>query len=134
MSIVKTQKRKKELQIINKTINNKMNKTGKTKSPADYPIWMNLDVSEFMVKNNIKSEAELFAIVRTLPPPFCWGGGDEPPTKFSKRGSSTRPQLLEGGCWERVGDFFQGGLQFLESEIFNDKKKFINKNILFYHR
>ena len=32
--------RKKELQIINKTIDNKMNKTGKTKSLADYPVWI----------------------------------------------------------------------------------------------
>ena len=65
------------------------------------------------------------------PTPFCWeegGGGFEPPTKFSKRGGLTETQLLEGGCWERVGDFFQGGLQFsqkkkkLKSDIFNDKK------------
>ena len=39
----------------------------------------------------------------------------------------TGPQLLEGGCWERGGDFFQGGVQIshknkLKSEIFNDKK------------
>ena len=40
MSIVKTQNRKKELQIINKTINNKMNKTGKTKSLTDDPVWI----------------------------------------------------------------------------------------------
>ena len=38
MPIVKNQKRKKELQIMNKTMNNKMNKTGKTKSLADYSI------------------------------------------------------------------------------------------------
>ena len=37
---------------------------------------------------------------------FCWGV--EPPTKFSKRGGFTESQLLEGGCWERGGDFFQG--------------------------
>ena len=36
----KIKKRKKELQIMNKTINNKMNKTVKRKSFADYPIWM----------------------------------------------------------------------------------------------
>ena len=37
--------------------------------------------------------------------------------------------FLEGGCWERRGDFFQGGggVQFyiknkLKSEIFNDEK------------
>ena len=39
-----------------------------------------------------------------------WGGGGvEPPTKFSKRGGLAGPQLLEGGCWERGGYFFQGG-------------------------
>ena len=59
--------------------------------------------------------------------PLSAGGGIEPPTKFSKRGSLTGPQLLERGCWERGGDFFQEGLQFsdknkLKSEIFNDKK------------
>ena len=59
MPIVKNQKRKKELQIMNKTMNNKMNKTGKTKSLADYPIWV---YQEFIVENNIKSEIELFAI------------------------------------------------------------------------
>ena len=56
-------------------------------------------------------------------------GGVEPPTKFSKRGGRLTG-LLEGGCWERGGDFFQGeGCNFhthtkkkLKSEIFNDKK------------
>ena len=38
--------------------------------------------------------------------PFCRGVG--PPNKFSKIGALTGPQLLEGGCWERGGDFFQG--------------------------
>ena len=32
------------------------------------------------------------------------GGGVEPPTKFSKRGGLTAPQLLEEGCWERGSD------------------------------
>ena len=36
-----------------------------------------------------------------LPPPFC--RGVEPPTKFSKMGDLTGPQLFEGGCWERAG-------------------------------
>ena len=40
MLIVKNQKRKKEQQIMNKTMNNKMNKTEKTKNLADYQIWM----------------------------------------------------------------------------------------------
>ena len=35
----------------------------------------------------------------------------ETPTKFSKNGVGglTGTQLLEGGCWERGGDFFPGG-------------------------
>ena len=72
-------------------------------------------------------------IVDTPPPPHPLSEGEiEPPTKFSKRGGGlTGLQLLEGGCWQRGGDFFQGGggswLQFshkneLKSEIFNDKK------------
>ena len=32
----------------------------------------------------------------------------DPPTKFSKMGGLTGRQLLERGCWERVGNFFQG--------------------------
>ena len=61
------------------------------------------------------------------PPPFLQGGGVEPPT---------RPQLLEGGCWERGGDFFQGeGVQLshnkLKSEIFNDKNS-LQAKIFFF--
>ena len=39
-----------------------------------------------------------------------------------KKGGLAGPQFLEGGYWERGGDFFQGGLQLLhklKSEIFN---------------
>ena len=51
---------------------------------------------------------------------------------FQKGGGLTGPQLLEGGCWERGGDFFQGGCNFhiknkLKSEIFNDKKSLYAK-------
>ena len=45
-----------------------------------------------------------------------WGGGGgrvEPPTKFSKReGRLTKPQLLDGVCSERGGDFIQGSGNF----------------------
>ena len=56
-------------------------------------------------------------------------GGFEPPAKFSERGDLTGPQLLEGGCWERGDDFFQGGCNFdikhkLKSETFNEKTFF----------
>ena len=38
------------------------------------------------------------------PPPFLLGGGGiELPTKFSKRGDVTGPQLLEWGCGENGG-------------------------------
>ena len=63
-------------------------------------------------------------------PPLSDGERVEPPTKFSKRGSLTGPQLLEGVCWERGGDFFHGrrggGVQVShknksKSEILNGK-------------
>ena len=59
--------------------------------------------------------------------PSLFGGGVEPPTKFSEKGGGlTGPQLLEGVCWERGGDFFQWGWNFqpkkIKCEIFNDKK------------
>ena len=47
--------------------------------------------------------------VHSPPSPLSAGGGGwrvEPPAKFSKRGVLTGPHLLEGGCWEREGDFF----------------------------
>ena len=56
-----------------------------------------------------------------------------PPPLWKRGGGLTGPQFLEGGCWERGGDFFQGGCNFyikdkLKSEIFNDKKVFEQKS------
>ena len=48
-------------------------------------------------------------ILICTPTPLSAGGGFEPPTKFPKGRGLTGPQFLEGGCWERGGDFFQGG-------------------------
>ena len=42
-------------------------------------------------------------------PPFSCRVRFEPPIKFSKREGLTDSQFLETGCWERVGDLFQGG-------------------------
>ena len=39
-------------------------------------------------------------------PPFRWVRGVEAPAKFSKKGGLTGSQL-EGGCWEKGGDFFK---------------------------
>ena len=57
----------------------------------------------------------------------CVYGHSVPLIKFSKKEGLTGSQFLEVGCWERGGDFFQGGCSIyikneLKSEIFNDKK------------
>ena len=70
----------------------------------------------------------------------AWEGeAAEPPTKFSQRRGSTGYQLLEGVDGKKgVTSFRGGGCNFhiknkLKSEIFNDKKKFISKNIFLCH-
>ena len=60
-------------------------------------------------------------------PPLSDGGRVEPPTKFSKRGGLTGPQLLEGVAGKEGVTLIRRGLQFshknkLKSEVFNDKK------------
>ena len=40
-------------------------------------------------------------------PPFHQGGLSLQPS--CQKGGFTGPQLLDGGCWERGGDFFRGG-------------------------
>ena len=59
------------------------------------------------------------------PLPFCRAGGVLSLQPNFKKGGLTGPQLLERGCWEKGGDFFQGvqlSHSKLKSEIFNDKK------------
>ena len=67
-------------------------------------------------------------------PPFCWGqeggrGLSLLPNFQNRGGGLTGPPFVEGGCWERGGDFFLGGVAIfstknkLKSGIFNDKKK-----------
>ena len=63
------------------------------------------------------------------------GGGVNLRPDFQKGGELDRTSVFRGGWWERGCDFFQGGCNFLtkdklKSGIFNDKKKFINKNSL----
>ena len=76
-------------------------------------------------------------IVCTPPSPISAGGLNLQPN-FQKEGSLAGPQLLDGGCWERGGWLFSGGLQFsqknkLKAEIFNGKKQFISKNNFLCH-
>ena len=97
--------------------------------------WFMLRYSDFNVLNlkawNLDPSNSVFVCEQWVEMGWVRGGhsvhplsavGVEPPTKFSKRGGLTRPQLLEGGCWER-GWLFSGGLQFshknkIKSEIF----------------
>ena len=51
-------------------------------------------------------------ILCTTPPPFLLGGGVDPPTEFLKRGAWHDLKFLREGCWEKGGDFFQGGCSF----------------------
>ena len=56
----------------------------------------------FSTKNRILS----FTKTQCAPSSFFqgWGGSIEPPTRFSKRGGLTGPQLLEVNCLKRGGD------------------------------
>ena len=63
--------------------------------------------------------------------PSLSAGRIELPTKFSN-GGFTVCQYLEGICWKRGVDIFQGGCSFdikskLKSKIFNDQKSSYTK-------
>ena len=73
-------------------------------------------------------------------PPFCWGGWtlNQIFEKAGGVGGLTKPQLLEGVAGKEGVTFFRGGCNFyiknkVKSEMFNDRKKFMNKNIFLYH-
>ena len=77
-------------------------------------------------KNTWRIVLFYFQCIYIVPPAKKGGGGLNLLPDFQKGGGLTGPQFLEGGCWERGGDFFQGGCNFLtkdklKSEIFNDK-------------
>ena len=63
-----------------------------------------------------------------LMPPFCWGKGVKPPTKFSKKGGGfDRISIFRAGLLGKKRVFILGGGGFymknkLISELFNDKK------------
>ena len=60
------------------------------------------------------------------PPPISAGGLNLLPN-FQKGGGLDRTSVFRGDCWERGGDFFQGGFNFstknrLTSGMFHEKK------------
>ena len=60
-------------------------------------------------------------------PPFCWEGGIEPQTKFSKGGLDRISIFRVWVAGKEEVDLLQGGCSFyiknkLKSEIFNEKK------------
>ena len=77
-------------------------------------------------------------MTHSVHPPLSAGGRVEPPTKFSKWGGGGGGGLSRTLIW-RGGDLFErGGCNFyiknkLKSEIFDEKKKFINKNVFPCH-
>ena len=73
-------------------------------------------------------------------PPYSAGGegGVERPTKVSKRWLDRTSTFKGGLLSKRRVTLFRVGCNFhiknkIKSEIFNDKKKFIRKNIFPYH-
>ena len=61
--------------------------------------------------------------------PLSAGGGFDPSNQIFKKGAGfDMTSTFRGGCWERGGDFFQGGRvaiftkNEIKSEIFNGKK------------
>ena len=61
----------------------------------------------------------------SVQPPLSARGGGEPPTKSSKKGGLTEPQISQGICWERGGGDFIRGVQFSHK----NKSKYENLNI-----
>ena len=72
------------------------------------------------------------------PAPFLQGVGGWYSDQIFKKEGLERPQLLEGVAGKEGVTFFREGRYFeiknkLKSDMFNDKKKFINKNAFFCH-
>ena len=69
---------------------------------------------------------------QSVPPSLSAFGLNFQPS-FQKGGGLTGSQFLEGDCWEKGSDLFQGGScsfyikNKLKSEIFNDKKNLKTK-------
>ena len=71
-------------------------------------IWVDQDCEFY--NNLFKKFLKINNIIVCMPPPFLQGGrAVESLTRFSKRGGLDRTSPFRGGCWERGGDFFQGG-------------------------
>ena len=68
-------------------------------------------VSDNLIYDSSLSLSVSVKVTKCASPPFCRGGVGLSLQQILKRGGGglTGPQLLEGGCWERGGDFFQGG-------------------------
>ena len=85
----------------------------------------------------LKTSQGLEGLCIVCTPLFYWG--EEPPNKFLKSGVGEQDLNFYRwvACKEGV-DFFRGSCSLyiknkLKSEIFNGKKKFINKNIFLCH-
>ena len=76
------------------------------------------------------SLANLASCAPHSPPPFCWGRGVEPPTKFSKGGGGLDSiSTLRGGLLEKRGNFFQGGCNFYTQKTNQNQKYLTAKKV-----
>ena len=78
-------------------------------------------------------KSDLSKLTVCTSPPFLLGGSVSYQIFKKGGGGLTGSQFLEGGCWERGAWLFSGGCSFYNKknryEIFNNKKKFMNKNV-----
>ena len=90
-----------------------------------------------MAKNSFVAELtfnKMFSLFLGAPQYTEYWGGEVTKKNLPsfQKGGPDRISILEEGCWERGGDFFQGGCSFylknkLQPEIFNDKKVYEQK-------
>ena len=82
-----------------------------------------VSVSVCMCLCEIKSKyqhymSDLSKLIVCTSPPFCWGNGGCGASYqiFINEGGLKGSQFVDGGCWEKGVDFFQGGLQILQKK------------------
>ena len=99
----------------------------------EYHVAWILSFQNRICEGNFSSPAHAYNILCTSP---FFAGGGWISNQIFRKGSLTRPQLLERRCWEIGGDFFQGSCNFYIKKKklkYLMTKKFINKNIFLNH-
>ena len=100
------------------------------RSQGKYRATLEFNSSGCAVSNNVicDSSLSLSVSVKVVHPSLSAGGGGWASNQILKKGGLTGPQLLQWGCWERGGNFFQGegcNCHIIKSEIFDKKSSAI---------